>query len=409
MASAGLRDDGLPAAAELLSGDATAVLDAAVQPLGATVTKARARQVLYRPGRRVVVRFDVTLRLVSGAEERATLVAVGARGDLPTGVMVVELDAPHGQPADQPVRIGVWRYPFDPALPGLAAVLDPARVRALLDGFGVPPGPVTLTARAYRPERRAVVEATTSGHRLFLKVLPGEQAGALHRTHRLLAANLAVPDSLGWSPELGVVVLEPVPGETLRHALRAGAPLPAPAALLEQLDALSAVPIAGKARTGPIKAAVTHGRMLAAVLPVCADRLAALADQLGEEASQPVVTVHGDWYENQVLVAADGTPTGLLDVDGAGPGAHVDDLATMAGHLLTLSVTGTARAHAYAEDLLKVFAQVVDPAQLRRRTAAVVVGLATGPFRVQQRGWQDATRARLDMAEDVLARQARRG
>jgi hypothetical protein len=47
---------------------------------------------------------------------------------------------------------------------------------------------------------------------------------------------------------------------------------------------------------------------------------------------------------------------------------------------------------------LAALAGVVDAAELRRRTAAVVLSLATGPHRVQEAGWQVATRARLDLA-----------
>jgi hypothetical protein len=38
--------------------------------------------------------------------------------------------------------------------------------------------------------------------------------------------------------------------------------------------------------------------------------------------------------------------------------------------------------------------------QLRPRVAAVLVGLATGPFRVQQDRWPEGTVARLGLAEE---------
>jgi hypothetical protein len=40
-----------------------------------------------------------------------------------------------------------------------------------------------------------------------------------------------------------------------------------------------------------------------------------------------------------------------------------------------------------------------DPAQVRLSAAAVIVGLATGPFRVQQPSWPEQTRRRIDLAE----------
>ena len=45
----------------------------------------------------------------------------------------------------------------------------------------------------------------------------------------------------------------------------------------------------------------------------------------------------------------------------------------------------------------------MDPAELRYRVAAVVLSLATGPHRVQEPGWPQHTRARLDLARQWLA------
>ena len=51
---------------------------------------------------------------------------------------------------------------------------------------------------------------------------------------------------------------------------------------------------------------------------------------------------------------------------------------------------------------LRVFERTVDPADLRYRVAAVVLSLATGPYRVQEPAWEQATRDRLDLAEQWL-------
>ena len=64
------------------------------------------------------------------------------------------------------------------------------------------------------------------------------------------------------------------------------------------------------------------------------------------------------------------------------------------GHRATTSALGTR--------WLTDFDRRVDPRELRTRVAGVVVSLATGPHRVQQADWQDATRARLDLAEAWL-------
>jgi hypothetical protein len=45
---------------------------------------------------------------------------------------------------------------------------------------------------------------------------------------------------------------------------------------------------------------------------------------------------------------------------------------------------------------------VVDPHELTVATAAVLTGLATGPFRIQQPGWSDSVTAVLDAASSLL-------
>ena len=45
------------------------------------------------------------------------------------------------------------------------------------------------------------------------------------------------------------------------------------------------------------------------------------------------------------------------------------------------------------------FEEAVDPVELRLRTAGVLVSLATGPHRVQESRWPEATSRRLDAAQ----------
>jgi hypothetical protein len=113
------------------------------------------------------------------------------------------------------------------------------------------------------------------------------------------------------------------------------------------------------------------------------------------------VPVHGDFYDNQLQVAA-GRITGLLDIDTAGPGDRLDDLACLLGHLSVLGHIYPGRAAAINRlggRYLAAFESTVDQADLRHRIAAVVLSLASGPHRVQQPGWPAATRRRLVLAQ----------
>ena len=115
--------------------------------------------------------------------------------------------------------------------------------------------------------------------------------------------------------------------------------------------------------------------------------------------------MHADLHETQLLLDGDRI-SGLLDLDTAGPGRRADDLACLLGHAHVLAQTEPAHAAttlALARRWLAEFDRRVDPVDLRARTAGVVVSLATGPHRVQSAGWEDLTRARLDLAERWLA------
>jgi hypothetical protein len=97
--------------------------------------------------------------------------------------------------------------------------------------------------------------------------------------------------------------------------------------------------------------------------------------------------------------------TGLLDVDTAGPGDRLDDLACVIGHLSVLAQVWPQKAATVGElgsRYLSELERQVDPRQLRLRIAAVVLSLATGPHRVQEPGWPQRTAQRMDLVERWL-------
>jgi aminoglycoside phosphotransferase len=349
------------------------------------VLSQRVRQVDLHPGRSTAAIWD--LRVLGGGGERTEVLGVRAH---------------HDDPA-----VEVWRFPDDPGLPGLQAATDEARVRALLDRCGVEPGPVELRLRRYRPGRRAVVEVGTPAVRLFLKVVPPSAVGGLVERHRLLrTAGLPVPRALG-AQEDGRVLLEALPGTSLRARLREGGdPAPGGAEVLELLDLLPAG-LCGVARRSSWTDDVRHhAAVTAGALPDEAERCrqlaegvrAAVDDDVGKE------PVHGDLHEAQLLLSG-GRASGLLDVDTAGPGRRADDLACLLAHahvLAQLEPAHAASTLAIAQRWLADFDRRVDPADLRARTAGVVVSLAPGPHRVQSPGWQELTRTRLELAEQWL-------
>lgn len=387
----------------LLGADADDLLRTVVGSADGALLSWRPRHVTYRPTS-AVVQYTARVSWPDGRETEETLVA--AMGDrIPEGATVVEADD---------LRVGVWRWPLDPALPGLAAALDPVRMGELLADVGLGPGrpeAARLRIRAYRPGRRAVVEVTGSVGRIFVKVVLPRKVEGIHDKHRMLAAHLPVPDSLGWTDD-GLLVLPALAGHTLREALhRKGTAVPAPEALRATLDRLppELAPSVTEAKgAGDHLARLEHyATVVAAPVPSLRGRIEALAASLTDVAvaDHPVVPVHGDWYEAQLLVEGSRV-VGVLDVDTAGAGHRIDDLANLIGHLSLLGAMSARYRPAarYGERVLTDADEVVDPAELRARVAAAVLALATGPFRVLEADWPTGTARRIALVEQWLER-----
>ena len=415
-------DERLPSVPVLLGPEAPSVLGAAVAEGGGTVETASPRFVMYRPGERITVRYWASVTWPDGRSKDMTMVATERTTGAPSGSIAVQC---------RDTTVGVWPWPDDPRLPGLRPASNPTYVRKLLDAYGAPPGRIHLTTRSYWPARRAVIEATipSRGLRfdrergrlgkapttllLFIKVLRPGQAQPLYELHAKLGPGLPIADCPGGSDEHGLLVLQALPGTTLGQMLpRRASTAPDGARLVELLGKLGTYDLGGETRVTTGHKVRNHIRLLKAVLPGESDALDRFQDTYGEERPQPLTTVHGDFHESQVLVERDGRISGLLDVDDAGPGHLVDDLALMLGRVWALAhFAGGDRAaiRRYAERLQSAFAQAVDEAELRRRVSGALLGRATMPFRGQEPSWPEETRARLRLAEDWLARCERDG
>ncbi len=361
----------------------------------AEVLSEQVRQVDHRPGRCTTTTWDVRVRDRGG--ERTEVL----------GVRVL----------DGAAHVRAWRFPDDPDLPGLAAATDEQDVRRLLDGCDVEPGPVEpgsveLRVRSYRPGRRAVVEVRTPALGLFLKVVPPPALGPLAERHRLLrVAGLPVPPVLAARHD-GRLLLGALHGTSLRTRLREGSdPAPSGADVVELLDLLPPGLRDLPRRTSWTDGIGASAAVTAAVLPDEGARCRQLAEAVraAVDASAGDEPVHGDLYDAQVLLTG-GRISGLLDVDTAGPGRRADDLACLLGHAHVLAQAEPAHAgttHARVLRWLDAFDRDVDPVDLRARTAAVVISLATGPYRLQVPDWPALTRARLDLAEQWLTAASR--
>lgn len=396
-----IEDPDLPAAAHLLGPGAEHLVAAGLAALGGELRRLRSTQVVYRPGSELTVRYDATVSWADGRTTDEVLCTGTTRSGAPPGTVPLAADG---------MEAGLWRYPFDPALPGLEPAVTPSGAAAVAGAHvGARPH---LTVRAYRPGRRAVVHAAGDIGEAYLKVVRPAAFDTLVAVHRALhAAGLPVPEVIAGDPPRGILVLRALTGTVLRDRIRAGAtPWPDAGAVLDLLDRLgSAEPPPGLGAAGHSdRATAAHLTMVERALPGESARIADLRDELTGLAPPdgPATLIHGDLHEAQLMVEGPRI-TGLLDIDGVGTGHRVDDLGRLLGHLSTLALgagPGRPAIEAYVEALRRGFGETVDPAALDRRAAAVAVGLATGPFRVQMEGWEAETRRRLDLARAWITR-----
>ena len=322
-------------------------------------------------------------------------------------------------------EVAVWLYPRDPDLPGLVRATFPSELMAVINEYRVVGEPVgerqiALEMIGYRPRRRAVLKATVtlaSGApvHLFVKVLR-EQAFAevLQRHQLLLAAGVPAPPVAAATPD-HLLVLRELAGRPLAVSIFD----PEPPCTAEQLiTVLDAMPpqVAGLTRRPPWSDAVEHyTEMVLQALPAVETQLRWMTSAITSGLSGIPLghePTHGDFHEGQLFVSRLG-PTGpsgisgILDVDTAGPGRRADDLACLVAHMSTVQRMNPQQA-ARVQELLStwvpVFDQRVDPVELRLRAAAVIISLATGPYRGQEPDWETETRGILHAAE-VLVRQ----
>jgi len=381
-----LATETLVGATELVTEGVPGPVAAAYDAAASRVESATPVQVSWRPGRSLTVRYRVRGRgrLEGDRQVVATI------GDVPEGALVVE--GPGG-------AVGIWVVPHDPSLPGLVSALDPVTVGELLRSLGATEPVHRVRLRSYRPGRRGVVEAQAGASSIYLKVVPPGEAQALHSRHRHLAEVMSVPDSLGLARELGIVAMRALPGSPLRTVLKGDSPdLPSAASIAALIGSLPDPPDDAPASSPMIRAS-RMAQLLVRIVPDERDRIDEILGEIGSEPEVARVPVHGDFHEAQILMTG-ARPTGLIDVDGYGWGRAGDDPATMLGHLSMLapSCRDPEAVFGFARELNRIWDRVVDPPDLRRRTAAVVLGLATGPFRVQLANWPEATRARIETA-----------
>ena len=402
-------DRALPAARHLVGSHAVDVLRVPVEATGGRLHSARPVQVQYRPGSDVVVRYSAQISWNGEPAQRETLAASSTIHGAHADTVGVTATTPDG-----PIDIGVWRWPFDPVLTGLPRVVTPSSVAALLAPVHgeLDARAVRLDVVAYRPTDRAVLRVDVDGRGTiaYLKVVNPVLAPAIVERHRaLLAAGVPVPRVDLVHEALGLLVLAPLLGPTLRELIKAGAgDWPSGSEYDRLADGFAGATLDSTANVSRLTDGSLHARMMATVMPSAASRLLELADRFERSPAPPPDTViHGDLHEAQIIVGH-GSIVGVLDIDDAGPGLAVDDRANVLARLRYRATTDPARRtdiDDYADRLRRSAQTRFDPYTLDLHTAAALMGLATGPFRLQTPGWSDSVTALLDVIDELSMRE----
>ncbi len=383
------------------------LLRAAVSHAGGRLDSWRLEHVDANPGRSTTATYLASVTWPYGS--RSELLGVSARSSGPaTSDSNAEIFA------DGDREVAVWLYPDDPDLPGLARAAYPDRMAEVITRLGlvgrpVSPGQVSLHMIGYRPRRRAVlrVDVTDPRTTFFVKVLRAETFEQIRTRHRILTdAGLPAPVIVGTTAD-HLLILAELPGTPLARAIFDPDPPCTAEDFIGLLDAMPAEVAALERRPAWSDAVEHFAQMVSAAMPSQAGRLGWMTSIIGQgltgipAGDEPT---HGDFHEGQLHVCG-GRVCGVLDVDTIGPGRRVDDLACLVAHLSTvqrMDRVQASRVHRLIREWVPVFDQRVDPTGLRLRAAAVIISLATGPYRGQEPHWEHETVTILDAAEALV-------
>lgn len=421
--SATPQDARLPGLTALLDADAVkALLEPQIREAGGRILDCRVSYVRYRPGRNCVASYVVTHQDRTGGTPRSLLwygVCLTAERFAKAHRKVAA--RPWVKPLlGQPVtalagyKMLLFAYPNDRRLDGLRVLGREDTLRRFLHGHlskerFLSDKKITTTTLRYKPENRAVLRCETEarpGFRdessettVYLRVYSNERAaatmhGIMDRLLRWLTsrADLAIPQPLAFDSDQNILLLGPLPGITLRSAIKtardAREAIERTARALATLHGYDDPKLPRRTVADHLARAQRATRLLAQFAPELAEQAEEIGHVLHARAPRDrdcvYGFVHGDFHYDQVLV--DPAKVGFLDFDQAHTGPVAADLGNLLAHLRYRRIKGrrvadATLADAFLEAYVEAAQKPLAPGSISWWTALALLQIGIKPIR----------------------------
>jgi aminoglycoside phosphotransferase (APT) family kinase protein len=376
------------------------------------------RYIRYKPGTNCVVQYELVLR-GEHAHRIPTLAHARIYSDRHAEVLWASrslhrlIERAHGlrglpaaRAALLPELKGLLEiYPVDRKMPGLLGAASANTVGRLVvaalseDGEGRALDRIELVR--YKPGRKAVLRYGLRGGRreaVYGRVhADGRGAALLEAGRELVGAAVPTPAPLAYVPDPGLLLIEEAAGERLADLSDGEYErwLPSVAEALATLHAARVKNLPPSAKRNKEGAVLAAARTLATVRPEVgrlALRLGAtLAARLAES---PVARapVHGDFYDDQVLVSDAGVV--LLDFDAAGLGNPLLDVGNFLAHLT--AERGERFRDVFLDAYVGARPEAAEDVALFEAAALLRIGIT--PFRWLRPDWPQEVERRVALA-----------
>jgi len=392
------KDEALPQLAQLLDGEAMAPVLAGMLD-DATPPTVRIDYLRYRPGRRLVVCYEVeageaTLEAVAVADAGADLAARASDSRNTRLVRKVVGRTPVRTPlAYEPtVNALVQWSPLDIELPALAEPPETLRDELVQAGLELADGDLPRLAK-HKPLNRAVMRL--SRHVVKIYADAGAFAASVHAIHKAASLPLRTARCEAIVADLRISAQSLVPGS----------PPPEGAAVAPQAGALLAMLHASQVRGLPLEPAADQlddvsgdAKLVSVLVPSLEDRVDGLLRRLEAELpDEPLVPSHGGFRRSQLLES--NGELGVIDFDGFCLSPAARDLASFTAALVE-EPDDLERAAATLDVLVDAYGE--RPPGVTWYLATYLLRRTRRPFTRLQEDWPDAVEARLRAAELAL-------